>query len=419
MNQTRRVLIVDDKVLVRQTLRDALQGFDCLFKEAANGVAALRLLETTDFDVIFLDLKLPDLSGIEVLSKARKLRKLLGKVIILTGLPEPKTREEANRLGAFRYLTKNPLNWKEIRSVFAEAISDTTQPSRPPEPKPVLGRRIGGTPGLRSRGAERSEGNLGSRPRLLVLDDKQLWLDTIKQLLGNEFELALTISPEEAYKRVRKEPFALVVLDMQLVGGVSGLDVLSRMRKSVPGLRAIILTGHPDFKAAVESGKRGALDYVPKGELSTLTEKVKRILSERATPARVFLSYAKEDSEAVSRLYKKLMGQGLLPWMASRSIVSGKKWEPEIRKAIDHCDFFVFCFSPHSANKEGMIRKEVNRALDRQKGMRDDSIFFITARLADCEVEEPFNQFQFADLFKAGGFTSLLRALSSDRRVDE
>lgn len=278
MKPSSRVLIVDDRAAVRQTLRNILLGFNCIFSEAASGMTALELMRANDFDVVFLDLKLPDLSGIEIMRKAHDLGNVLGKVIILTGLPESSTKADAETLGVFRYLTKDPIDWAQVRSAFVEAISDSTAPSTAPTSKPRFRRVIREGAAPQDGRGPRIGARRRSRPRLLVLDDQQSWLDTMKRVLRNDFELSLTTSADEAYKRVRKESFALVVLDMRLVGGVSGLDVLKRMRRSVPALRAIILTGYPDNKSAMETKLQGALAYVSKGELPTLTKTVRRIL---------------------------------------------------------------------------------------------------------------------------------------------
>ena len=412
MAASTRVLIVDDRVAVRMTLRHILRGFSCSFSEAADADSALEHITTKEFDVSFLDLKLPDLPGLQMLREARRLGATLGRVIILTGAPEPATEAEASELGAFRYLTK-PISRTEVRRAFAEAISCAEPPSFPPTEMLAVDREVGRALGSRGRVASAARARLVSRPRVLVLDDKPAWLDTMDQVLGDAFHLTLTMSPEEACRRTRKEHFALVVLDMRLVGGVSGLDVLSRMRRSSPDLRAIILTAHPDYRSAFESGRRGALAYVSKGELASLLETVERIVHTETRPVRIFLCYDRRDRAQISHLYGRLMRRGFLPWMDVKSIVAGRKWEPQIRKAIEKSDYFVFCLSTNSQFKEGMIRKELKQALERLDGLREDSIFFITARLEDIEVDEPFNKFQYVDLFRRDGFRNLLQAFFS------
>jgi len=116
------VLIVDDKIDVRETLQDLLIDFECSFAEAESAEEALICLACTAFDVIFLDVKLPGISGIEMLREAREQMPDLGPVIVLTGFPDEKTRQEATSLGAIRYLSKTPLNREDVRRAFAAAV---------------------------------------------------------------------------------------------------------------------------------------------------------------------------------------------------------------------------------------------------------------------------------------------------------
>jgi len=411
MKRAPRVLIVDDTEVVRLTVRDVLFDFGCAFSEADNGSSALTLMSEAVFDVIFLDLKLPDISGMDILAEARR-RKVSAKVIVLTGLPAVELRVDAERLGAFAFLTKSPLDWQQVRSAFADAMggSSVSQPAALQGlPNRAIMRDTKRRP-RRSRPAAKFA-NDPPRPRLLVLDDSLPWLETIEQMLGRDFDLSLTTSAEEAYKKAKRQDFALAVLDMRLLGGISGLDVLSRMRRTNPGLRAIILTAHPDFESAVESGRRGALDYLSKHDVASLASTVTRILSEGTSPLRVFLSYDAKDRPAVSRLYERLMRRGFLPWMDVKNISAGRKWEAAVKTAIDQSDYFVLCVSRNSRHNEGFLRRELQQAMERQAGLLN-GIFVIVARLDDCAVPEPFHLFQYADLFKREGFNQLVQALS-------
>jgi DNA-binding NtrC family response regulator len=416
MSRPRQVLIVDDEEDVRESVQYILDGLDCAFTEAEDGAAALAIIAENDFDVIFLDLRLGDLSGIDVLRQARTLRDGLGEVIIMTGLAEPGTEAEAEALGAFEYLRK-PLDYDLLRQTFSAAVSGAPSApapaSAPAQANPETAGAAGHAPLRRVRARRRAEDGHDPTPSLLVLDDDPGWLDTMEEVLGNDFDLALTSDPDEACERAQGEHFALVVLD-KLLGSESGLDVLTRMRRVRSELRAIILTRHPDHGSAFESAKRGALGYVSKGDLDTLPQTVRTLLADHARPKRVFLSYDRADREAVYELYDELMLRGFLPWMDEKSILPGKKWEREIRRAIDRCDYFVFCLSATAQRKEGVLRKEVRQALQRQEGLLDDTIFFITARLANVVVEEPFNGFQYVDLYRPDGLAKLLTALSSE-----
>jgi len=413
MNRPIRVLIVDDREWSRDTIKDTIFDFDCQFSEARDGESALKHLELASFDVVFLDLQLPDISGLEVLQRARKLTTDIGNVIILTGFPEDDTRKEAEALGAFRYITKAPAGREEIRKAFTDATC-------------VIN---GGASGAVTAGAAVEDGRIRVQeppatvmdagipppilPRLLVLDDDQRWLDTVQDQLGNDFDLTLTASADEACELVTTgERFDLVVLDM-LLRGDNGLDVLRRLRRQVPTLRAIILTGEPPSPDSVlTAGLLGALRYVSKGASRTLSATVTEIL--RSSSRRIFLSYERSDQPTVSRLYDQLTDAGLLPWMDDRNAEPGSDWMMHILQVIKQSDYFVFCLSPRSAAKEGVIAEEVNQGLARQARLPVGSRFFYVARLEECEIPERLRKIQYVDLFREGGAEKLIRALTSE-----
>ena len=127
MDKSARVLIVDDKINVRTTIKNSLLGFVCNFFEAGCEETALDLIENNIFDVIFLDLKIPGSSGLEIYKKAKQIQPNLGKVIVLTGYPEPETAAEAEELGVFAYLSKASIDRDIIRKTFTKATACDTQ----------------------------------------------------------------------------------------------------------------------------------------------------------------------------------------------------------------------------------------------------------------------------------------------------
>ncbi|MET0400208.1 MAG: response regulator [Longimicrobiaceae bacterium] len=412
------VLLVDDRVAVRRTLRSILAGFGCDFVEAADGETALALIAARPFDVIFLDLKLPDFSGTEILRLARERCERLGRVIVLTGFLEPEAKEETAKLGVFKHLTKDPINHADVRAAFATALAGVDPP--PSAPTRDSGADHAPRPAAkRSRARPAGDTRDDSRPRILVLDDRQDCLDTIARVLGSEFTLTLTTDPEDACRRVRKERFDLVILDMRLPGGVSGLDVLTRMAETTPNLKAIIFTEYPGegYDAAIESVRRGARTFVVKSQIASLSHTVKQVLNELVAAPSVFLSYDRRDRSTVSRLYKRLQQRGVLPWMDVNDLLGGTQYDPKIAERIEKSDHFVFCHSRHSRDKEGLLRKELNLALERQKGLREDRHFLITARLDQTEVIGPLAKFHYVDLFGRDGFENLMRAISADAKL--
>lgn len=99
------VLIIDDEDGLRNTLSHILQKIGCNVIGAANGAEALRLVTDSSFDVVYLDLWLPDMNGLQVLQEIRKLYPKL-PVILLTAHGSMDSALKAMRLGATDYLIK-------------------------------------------------------------------------------------------------------------------------------------------------------------------------------------------------------------------------------------------------------------------------------------------------------------------------
>jgi DNA-binding response OmpR family regulator len=105
MNQQPRVLAVDDESLIRMSLAIALTREGYTVETAASGLEAMELLEKNRYDLVLLDLRLPDVSGMEVLRYARRLDPTV-KVLLVTASSNAPTLSEARNQGAAGVVTK-------------------------------------------------------------------------------------------------------------------------------------------------------------------------------------------------------------------------------------------------------------------------------------------------------------------------
>jgi two-component system nitrogen regulation response regulator NtrX len=102
-----KVLIIDDEEAIRSSLKMIFEyeGYDCLL--AANGPAGLAIASRESPDLVFLDIKMPQMDGLEVL-KQLKLQDDSLPVVILSGHGTVKTAVEATKLGAYDFIEKPP-----------------------------------------------------------------------------------------------------------------------------------------------------------------------------------------------------------------------------------------------------------------------------------------------------------------------
>jgi len=113
--QIKRVLVVDDERIIRFVLRTHLENDGYEVQEAADGEEALTLLRQSIPDVIFLDLLMPRLDGIEFLKRMKNITST-PRIIILTAYGS--MFEEASQLGAADFIEK-PMNPEKIRQTLA------------------------------------------------------------------------------------------------------------------------------------------------------------------------------------------------------------------------------------------------------------------------------------------------------------
>ncbi len=119
-----RVLVADDEPLIRMDLKEMLEEtpYYTVVGEAKDGLEAYELAKRLDPDVIFMDIMMPQMTGIEA---ARKLKETLNRripIIMLTAYSQRELYEEASEAGVFGYLTK-PLRKADLGPAVEIAIS--------------------------------------------------------------------------------------------------------------------------------------------------------------------------------------------------------------------------------------------------------------------------------------------------------
>ena len=121
IDRSRKILIIDDEEAIRDGCRQILtrQGYqvDC----ADDGIRGLDIALQNIYDVILLDVKMPKISGIDILKKLKQGDNIYAKIIIITGYGTIPLAVEAMRSGAFNFLTK-PYSADELRTVVKNAL---------------------------------------------------------------------------------------------------------------------------------------------------------------------------------------------------------------------------------------------------------------------------------------------------------
>ncbi len=123
-----KVMLVDDEPLIRQGMRIIIDWESYGYKiaaEAENGMDAIDILERQEIDLVFVDLRMPGMSGLEMIERIQKTRSKKIHFIILTGYAEFSYAKEALRLSVDDYLLK-PIQETELIRIL-KALSGVIQ----------------------------------------------------------------------------------------------------------------------------------------------------------------------------------------------------------------------------------------------------------------------------------------------------
>jgi DNA-binding response OmpR family regulator len=118
-----KVLVVDDEEDIVEVIQDRLEAYGFTVAVAGTGLEALKKLSTEKFDGVFLDVKMPEMGGIEALEEIRKTDKKL-PIIIITSSSTREAAIEAIAKGANEYVLK-PFEWEELKAKI-EAVYKIT-----------------------------------------------------------------------------------------------------------------------------------------------------------------------------------------------------------------------------------------------------------------------------------------------------
>ncbi len=120
-----RILIIDDDVTFGLMLKKLLEKHSYTVTNVISPVEAKKIIDKNYFDVVFTDLRMPDVSGMEL------IRQIKGKspqtqIIMMTGYADIATAIESIKKGAFNYLSK-PVNPEEVLTIVKEALNQQNE----------------------------------------------------------------------------------------------------------------------------------------------------------------------------------------------------------------------------------------------------------------------------------------------------
>lgn len=238
-----KILVIDDDIVNLKIAEHVLEK-DYTVVCAKSGFEGIDILKSDNIDLVLLDLYMPDMSGMDVLTKIREDESISGvKVVILTSSGMKTDVTEAIRLGALDFI-KKPFFPNE----FLERIKRVLQ--------------------------------IAKKDNILVVDDDKMNLAIVQKMLGIRYDVACVSSGREAIAYLNTNIPSMILLDLHMPE-MNGLEVLEKIREqdNLADIPVVFLTADNDRKTEIDIFKAGAMDFIQKPFVAEVViQRISRIL---------------------------------------------------------------------------------------------------------------------------------------------
>ena len=247
-----RVLVLDDSPVLLELTTEALRSVGIEAVGALDLAELDRRLSASSFDLILVDVKMPEVFGDDVLDFLRSQRRVQSKLVLYSDLPEPELAEKARSCAADGYICK--------ANGLERAVADVQ--------RMLEGGEDGDATSSSQGRANRAPEVAAKKRRVLVVDDSELtaqWLE--RELCSKGFEVSTADSADEATKIILRKQTRpdLVLLDVKMPN-VNG-EQLCRFIKSnslFAGIKVLLCSGEGTEELKRICREAGADGYVAK-----------------------------------------------------------------------------------------------------------------------------------------------------------
>jgi len=211
--QNTNILIVDDNINLAKTMTFILKRKGYAITTAKDGLEAIVKVKEKHFDIIFMDIKMPIMNGVETYKEIKKIDTQV-VVIMMTAYSVDELIQDALEEGAYGILYK-PLDIEKTLSI----IDDLN---------------------------EKEHGGF-----ILLVDDDLGFCITLKNILAKKrYLVGIAHTGEESIIMVQEKPYDIILIDIKLPT-INGLETYLRIKKIDPRVVVIIITGYRQETSAL------------------------------------------------------------------------------------------------------------------------------------------------------------------------
>ncbi|TSA58148.1 response regulator [bacterium] len=229
----RTVLIVDDDRMICKELEKELRRNFFSTYSAYTSRDALEMLNKEKIDIILLDIRMPDTDGLELLKQVKD-KQASCEAIVITGYGSQEVAIQALQRGAIDYLEK-PIQYDELNAALGRALEKL---------------------------AEKEE--LTYRNSVLVVDDDEKFTRKLRRFLEKEgYDVFTAYAGNKGLEIINNEKIDVILSDIKMPV-MGGIGLLEKAKKLHPDMEVIMITGYGDEENAIESLRKGAINYLRK-----------------------------------------------------------------------------------------------------------------------------------------------------------
>lgn len=217
MQEKANVLVVDDQIGMLETFTDILEDKGFSVVTAEDGFQAIEKVKEQPFDIIFMDIKMPGINGVQTFREIKKINPK-ASVIMMTAYSVEDLVKEAIEEGAYTIIYK-PFDMDKVIQTIEKVL------------KTVL---------------------------VLVVDDRLEDRETFKDILESKnYKVTTAKDGYEAIELVKKGKFDIIFIDVKMPG-IDGVKTFEEIHKIRPDIPVIMVTGYSVEELVKEAVDKGA-----------------------------------------------------------------------------------------------------------------------------------------------------------------
>jgi len=206
MEERGKILLVDDNISLCKTMSFVLKRRGYNVTTANDGFEAIERVKEQTFDMIFMDIKMPELDGVETYKKIKKIRPEI-LVMMMTAYAVEDRIQEGLKEGAYGVIYK-PLDIDKVEAIIEKAKQETLN------------------------------------NQILIVDDDEGTCTTLKNILIKRgYDVSIAHSGEDAIGLTKEKVYDIVFIDMKLPK-MNGLETFFAIKEIHPKVTAIMMTGY-------------------------------------------------------------------------------------------------------------------------------------------------------------------------------